>query len=258
VAGRGLALAGLSWEASSLAERGGEGPHRFRDRRAPRPRRQVRRVLIVGVCESEVKAVLCRGAGPGLPPEARCPACGGELGRWGGYRRWVRRREEVFSLRIARAICRSCGRTHALLPSFLLARRIDLAEAILDALRMAGEGRGHRSIAAAAAVPEATARGWLRRARRIAAARCAVFAALAFELGARPGRSPPVTGSLAALCEAIGRAYRAARERFGTAAPGSVVVFSVAVSGGLLLANTSCPFPALRSAVRVLAVSEND
>lgn len=214
--------------------------------------------MIVGVCESEVEAVLCRGVGPGLPPGSRCPACGGELGRWGGYRRWVRRRERVFLFRIVRAICRSCGCTHALLPSFLYARRLDLAEVIFGALEMGAHGSGHRPVGGWAGVPEATARGWLRRARRVAAGWCAVFAALAFELGAHPGRSPPVTGSLAAFCEAIGRAYRAARERFGTAAPGSVVAFSVAVSGGLLLANTSCPFPALRSTVRVLAVSEND
>ena len=208
-------------------------------------------MLIVGVRESEVKAVLCRGVGPELAPEARCPACGGDLGRWGSYERWVRRREEVFSLRLARAICRSCGRTHALLPSFLLAGRIDLAEAILDALRMAGGGRGHRPIAAGAMVPEATVRGWLRRARRMAAAWHAVFAALAFELGARPGRSPPAPSSLAALWEAIGLAHRAAIERFGTAVPGSLGAFSVAVSGGLLLTNTSCPFPVLASTVRV-------
>ena len=35
-------------------------------------------MLIVGVRESEVEAVLCRGVGPELPPEARCPACGGD------------------------------------------------------------------------------------------------------------------------------------------------------------------------------------
>lgn len=195
--------------------------------------------------------MLCRGVGPELPVGARCPFCGGVLGRWGGYERWVRRREEVFPLRLARAICRSCGRTHALLPSFLLARRIDVAQAILGALRMAGEGRGHRPVAAWAGVPETTGRGWLRRARHLAAARQAAFAALAFELGARPGRSPPASGPLAALWAAVVLAHRAATERFGAAAPASLVAFSVAASGGLLLANTSCPFPGPAGAVRM-------
>lgn len=215
-------------------------------------------MLIVGVRESEVEAVLCRGVGPELPPEARCPACGGELGRWGGYRRWVRRREEMFLLRVARAICRSCERTHALLPSFLYARRLDLAEMIFEALAMGAQGRGHRPVAAWAAVPETTARGWLRRARRLAAARHAAFAALAIELGARPARSPPAPSPLAALRGAIGLAHRAARERFGAAAPASAVAFSVAASGGLLFANTSSPFPGAPGAVRVAPASETD
>jgi hypothetical protein len=74
-------------------------------------------LLIVGVEESEVESALARGIGPELPAGARCPACGGELGRWGSYRRWARRREEMRLLRIARAICLACRRTHALLPS---------------------------------------------------------------------------------------------------------------------------------------------
>ncbi|HZK16381.1 MAG TPA: DUF6431 domain-containing protein, partial [Solirubrobacterales bacterium] len=150
------------------------------------------------------------GSGPELPAGARCPDCGGELGRWGSYRRWARRSEEVHLLRIARAICHACRRTHALLPSFLYAWRTDLAESILGALEMAAQGRGHRPAAARAAVPEATARGWLRRARKVASGRRAAFIALAVELGALPPRSPPPSGPLAALTEAIALAHRAA------------------------------------------------
>ena len=50
-------------------------------------------MVIVGVRESEVESALEEGSGPELPDGARCPACGGELGRWGSYRRWARRRE---------------------------------------------------------------------------------------------------------------------------------------------------------------------
>jgi hypothetical protein len=215
-------------------------------------------VLIVGVWESEVEAVLCRGVGPGLPAGVCCPVCGGVLGRWGGYRRWVRRGERVFSFRVARAVCRSCGCTHALLPSFLYARRLDLAEAIFGALAGGARGSGHRPAGAWAGVPEATVRGWLRRARWVAEARYAFFAGLAFELGARPGRSPPASGPLAVLLEVIGLAHQAARERFGGAVGASLAAFSVAASGGLLLANTSCSFPALASAVRVGAGKQNE
>lgn len=157
-------------------------------------------------------------------------------------------------LRIARAICGSCRRTHALLPSFLFARRIDLAESILGALEM---GRGHRPAATRAGVPEATARGWLRRAREVAAACRAAFIALAVELGAVPPRSPPAGEPLAALIEAIDLAHRAAKERFGAAVPACRAAFSVAASGGLLLANTDRPFPAGQDAVRVAPASES-
>ena len=215
-------------------------------------------MVIVGVRESEVESALKDGAGPGLPPGARCPACGGELGRWGSYRRWARRREETKRLRIARAICRACGRTHALLPSFLYARRTDLAEMILGALELAAAGRGHRPAAAWAGVPEASARGWLRRARQVAGARRAAFCALAFELGALPPRSPPPSSSLAAFTEAIALAHRAAKERFGVSAPVSKAAFSAAASGGLLLANTNRPFPGAPGAVRVAPASKSN
>ena len=216
------------------------------------------RLLIVGVPESEVESALREGIGPDLPAGARCPACGGELGRWGSYRRWTRRREETHALRIARAICRSCRRTHALLPSFLYARRIDLAALILAALEMAARGRGHRPAAARAGVPRATARGWLRRGREVAAARRAAFIALTVELGALPPRAPPPEGPLAALIEAIGLAHRTARERFGTAAPACAAAFSAAASGGLLLANTNRPFPGDIDGGKVAPASAND
>lgn len=215
-------------------------------------------MVIVGVRESEVESALREGVGPQLPAGARCPACGGELGRWGSYRRWARRREEMRLLRIARAICLACRRTHALLPSFLYARRMDLAALIFGALAMAAAGRGHRPVAARAGVPEATARGWLRRARRVAGERRAAFCALAAQLGAVPPRSPPAGGPLAALIEAIGLAHRAAQERFGAAAPACAVAFSVAASGGLLLANTDRPFPGALGAVRVAPASASD
>ncbi|HKJ36563.1 MAG TPA: DUF6431 domain-containing protein [Solirubrobacterales bacterium] len=215
-------------------------------------------MVIVGVRESEVESVLEEGSGPELPAGAGCPACGGELGRWGFYRRWARRREAMRPLRIARAICRACGRTHALLPSFLYARRTDLAEMILGALEMAARGRGHRPAAAWAGVPDATARSWLRRARRGAAERRAAFLSLALELGALPPRSPPSSGSLAGLTEAIALAHRAAKERFGATAPVSRAAFSAAASGGLLLANTNRPFPGAPGAVRVAPASESE
>lgn len=184
------------------------------------------------------------GVGPALPVGARCPACAGELGRWGSYSRLVRRFGGTFKVRIRRAICRSCGATHALLPGFLFARRLDLAEAIGRALWLAVEGLGHRRVAGALGVPETTARSWLRRLRGRSDSLRRGFVRLAQELGQGGSRAPPSGDPLVWLLEAIGAAHGAARERFGPASVGSVWAFSSAASGGLLLANTGSPFPA--------------
>ena len=176
--------------------------------------------------------MLVGGHGPVLPCGALCPGCEGQLGRWGSYRRWVRRAGEVLPLRVRRAICRSCGATHAVLPSFLYGRRLDLAEVIFGGLVAGARGRGHRRVAAAARVPQTTARGWLRRARRDADRRRAYFAGLATELGAISARPPPHGCALGLLVEAIGEARRAAAERFGAAAVGSLGSFSAAACRG--------------------------
>ena len=73
-----------------------------------------------------------------------------------------------------------------------------------------------------------------------------------------PAAISPASGPLAALTEAVGLAHRGAAERFGAAAPASAAAFSVAASGGLLLANTSSPFPGSADAVRVAPASETD
>src|SRR5207247_6237391 len=107
---------------------------------------------------------------PGPPAEARCPDCGGELrGFWVGYGRSVRFTSRIVRLRIGRSRCRGCGKTHALLPSFVVPRRLDAAIVIGAALELAAAGRGHRPLAARLSLPATTVRGRLRRARAQAA-----------------------------------------------------------------------------------------
>jgi len=55
-----------------------------------------------------------------------------------------------------RCVCRSCGRTHALPPRFLLAYRRDTGAVTGDALVAAATGGGHRTIAEQADLPAAT------------------------------------------------------------------------------------------------------
>lgn len=180
------------------------------------------------------------GVGPCLDVRMRCPACAGGLGPWGGYRRRVRVGRARFRLLVRRARCQRCERTHALLPGFLLARRVDVVDAVGCALRMAAEGRGHRAIAAALGLKETTVRSWLRRLRARADVLRGWFVGLAVELAEPSARPPPESPALGLLLCAIADAFLAARLRFGPGAvKGGVWAFCSAATNGRLLANTS-------------------
>jgi hypothetical protein len=100
-----------------------------------------------------------------------CPDYGGPLARWWfGRERPVRMLRAVPPPRPRRAVCHPCAKTHALLPAWSVPRRRDGTEAIIAALLDAAAGQGHRMIAARLGRPPGTVRGWLRRARRRAAA----------------------------------------------------------------------------------------
>jgi len=193
-------------------------------------------VLIVGVAAFEVEPMLAVGAGPRLPAAARCPGCGGELrGLWAGYERSVRFSGRVERLRIGRSLCRGCGKTHALLPSFVVPRRLDAAPVIGAALEQAAAGRGHRPIATWLSLPATTVRGWLRRARVRAGLVAARLWRFAQELGALAPRPPPGQRSLAALVRAVEAAHGAAAARFGgEALPDRFGLLVVLAGEGLL------------------------
>ena len=163
--------------------------------------------------------MLRAGLGPCLSAGMRCPACAGELGCWGSYPRRVRVGRARFRLRVRRACCRACERTHALLPGFLLARRLDAVDAVGCALEMAADGRGYRPIAIALGLPGSTVRSWLRRLRGRADVLRGWFVGLAVELSEPPARAPPDVSPLGLLVRAIADAFLAARLRLG---PGAV------------------------------------
>jgi hypothetical protein len=136
-----------------------------------------------------------------------------------------------------RARCVGCGRTHVLLPDGLLVRRRDEVAVVGAALDGHVAGDGHRRIAVRLGVPAATVRGWLRRFRSRATVIAAFFTWWALALA--PGSDPPaLAGSLVGdAVEAVGMATRAVAVRFG---PGPVWVRAARLTGGGLLANTSC------------------
>jgi transposase-like protein len=185
--------------------------------------------------------MLRAGVGPSLAAGMCCPACAGELGSWGrGYRRRVRVGRARFGLLVRRARCRVCERTHALLPAFLLARRLDAVDAVGCALGMAAGGRGYRPIAGALGLPGSTVRGWLRRLRARVDVLRGWFVGLAVELSEPPARAPPDCSPLGLLVRVIADAFLAARLRLGPGAvTGGVWAFCSAATTGRLLANTS-------------------
>ena len=101
---------------------------------------------IVWPCALDVSAYLALGRQVEVGDQA-CPECGRQLSRWGGYWRWLRG-SDTWRLWICRGRCSSCRRSHALLPDFLLARRLDEVEVIGRALVLAIViGLGMRTVA---------------------------------------------------------------------------------------------------------------
>jgi hypothetical protein len=131
--------------------------------------------------------------------------------------------------------------SHALLPAFTLAWRLDVAETVGAVIaRVAGGGCGVRPAAARAGVPYTTARGWVRRFRARAPELGTGFAALAVELGGEAIRPAAEAGRFALA--AVGAAFAAAAGLPGWLGLGAWR-FASSVSGGTLIAaNTGSPF----------------
>ena len=194
-------------------------------------------IAIVWPCAMHVERYASAGRGVAVPRRP-CPRCGAPMIFWSGYERFVRAQGETLRLWIRRGRYRVCARSHALIPAFLLARRLDPHAVIGAALLRSVSGAGVRTVAGALDVPHTTARDWRRRFRSRAPVLAAGFSSLAVALGAA---APEVsaTPEVAAL-EALAGAWGQARRRFADSVPGPFGFASV-VSGGALLATTTTP-----------------
>jgi transposase-like protein len=174
-------------------------------------------------------------------PRPECPSCWSPVVFWSGYWRHVRWQGRERKIFIPRVRCRGCGVTHALLPAFVLARRLDAAEPVGAVIGQVASGAcGVRPAAAAAGVPYTTARGWVRRFTARAGELAVRFSALAVELGGEVVR--PLPDPLRFAVAAIGAAFTAAAGLPGWAVLGRWR-FACAVTGGsLLAANAFSPF----------------
>jgi hypothetical protein len=197
-------------------------------------------VAIVWPCPLPVDAYIAAGRRVEFPRPG-CPSCTGPLVLWSGYWRYVRAAGHCRKVFVPRLRCGRCGVSHVLLPAFVLAWRLDVAETVGAVLaEVAGGECGVRPAAARAGVPHTTARGWVRRFSARAGELGTAFAALAVELGGDAVR-PPAEAARFALA-GIKAAFGAA-----TGLPGWLAVgvwrFASSVSGGrLIAANTTSPY----------------
>jgi len=170
-------------------------------------------------------------------PLLPCPDCGTQLERSGGYFRFARelRQHRIW---IRRGRCRPCGKTHALLPSFLLQRRLDLVEVIGTALSDASRGTGLRTVAERVGRPHTTVRDWWRRFRQQAKTMVMALSCRAIELGIVLPRVSPAA-DWAAL-ETLAAVWQYARHRWGQSIAGLWQFWS-GISGGLALGRHTSP-----------------
>ena len=190
-------------------------------------------MAIVWPCPLSVDAYVAAGRRAEFP-RPDCPSCGGPLVFWSGYRRHVRAGGRCRKIFVPRLRCGRCRVTHALLPAFVLAWRLDAVEAIGMVIGgVAGGTSGVRPAAALLGIPYTTARGWCRRFGARAPRLGVAFAALAAELGGEPVRPAADAGAFALA--AIGAAFGAASCLPGWLALGAWR-FASAVSGGKLIA----------------------
>jgi hypothetical protein len=171
--------------------------------------------------------------------EIECPDCGGVLAPWGWARRRVLRAADgVVRIRPRRARCMGCGGSHVLLPVFVLARRVDLAEVIGAALVAKASGAGARSIASRLGRPVDTVRGWLRRFERRAEHVRVYFTRLLVDTGVDPIPPALAATSFAAAVSAVIGAWQAAVSRWPDVGKVSPWHAAAAVSRGRLLSPT--------------------
>ena len=108
-----------------------------------------------------------------------------------------------------RARCRACSRTQVLVPAMAFPKRADSLETVFNAISLAANGAGHRTIGARIGVPETTVRGWLRRARANAnTIRSNAMIAMC-ALDRMAGKVDPTGTQLGDMLEAVGRAAMA-------------------------------------------------
>jgi hypothetical protein len=196
--------------------------------------------------------------------------CGGTLRPWGQARpRQIATFAGLAVVRPRRGICRGCGRSHVLLPGFLLSRRRYAAPVIFAALALRAAGLKVASVAARLrlpvpgragefwSVPASTARSWLSRfAGRAGWLRRELLGLLplADPLGRPVAAAGSVTGDALAALEAVTAGLRA---RFGGLDTVAAHEVAAHLTGGMLLTPALPPVAGNTTLIVMAAVSSS-
>lgn len=206
---------------------------------------------IVWPCGLDVAAYLALGQQAEVGKHA-CPDCGQLLCRWGGYRRWLRG-PGTHRLWIRRGRCSDCRRSHALLPDFLVERRLDEVGVIGRALVLGVvTGLGMRIIADQVGLAMTTTRDWRRRFRVRAPALTPAIVALAVHVDPTPVLLEGDAETTA--IQALGATWQRARGRFGDRVP-RLLRFWNLISGDQALGTNRSPPATWRSGAGWMAPS---
>lgn len=189
---------------------------------------------IVGNDGEVVEAELAAG-------ELGCPHCEGELRPWSHARaRATRLAEGSERHRPRRARCRACGRTTVLLAERFLARRVDSAEVVGQALLARAAGKAQSAIASSLGRTRETVRNWLAAFAARAEPLRRHFTSWALASDASLHEVVSQGSGFADAVEAVGLAARAASLAFG---PKPAWSWASRMTRGGLISNTNWPAP---------------
>lgn len=151
--------------------------------------------LIVIPWNESVESYVALGADVEYELPAKCPDCDHlHLVFWGKRKRFAAHEKQSFVLFVRRVRCKGCGRTHTILPAFLLRNQAYLTELILLVLVLFfTEHKSAKSISAELDLARSTVRRWVFRFRASAAIHYRQFLFLRHNLLPQ-SPSPPATG----------------------------------------------------------------
>ena len=224
------------WQAVALATRFGNTPTRTGHRSPRRDPRRERSTSLIVLLSNEY--VLARKLATG---EISCPDCGACVVAWGFARRRVIRTLGGSRTIVPRRVrCRSCHKTHVVLPSEVVPRRRDDAGVIGHALLRAANGVRALEIAREIGRSRETVRNWISRFSNnaLAAEVIGTQALFRFDAHADPMRLVWRATPLARAVEAFGLCVAALVRLFGPLRPGTTPwsVVNVVTGGHLLSA----------------------